>query len=163
ISSEAGGIYLGTIDSTSVTRLADPYSNTVFVGGRLLYVVDGMVVARSLDAERARLTDEAIEVAGPVAFAGALGFGAFSASTTGMIDYASGGAFAASRVSWVDRGGKTLGEFAAGTDLTRQAAYNQRLSPDGRRIVLNVYPAMTSDIWIVDVARDVPSRFTFDP
>src|SRR5262249_52628291 len=113
ISSEAGGIYLGTIDSTSVTRLADPYSNTVFVGGRLLYVVDGMVVARSLDAERARLTDEAIEVAGPVAFAGALGFGAFSASTTGMMAYASGGAFAASRVSWVDRGGKTLGEFAA--------------------------------------------------
>jgi Tol biopolymer transport system component len=62
--------------------------------------------------------------------------------------------------TWFDRAGKQLGTVG------EPGAYEQiALSPDGRQAaVQRLDPRLeTSDIWLLDLARGVLSRFTFDP
>lgn len=60
----------------------------------------------------------------------------------------------------MDRNGKKLGTVGEPGELT-----NPVLSPDGKRVLLNIRdPSIkTRDIWIEDLARGTGSRFTFDP
>ena len=122
-----------------------------------------MIVARSFDPTSGQLAENTVEVAGPIAFTGGLGFGSFSVSSTGVIAYTAGTASVATTgISWLDRQGRPLGVLAAGTDLSSYNSYSVRLSPDGRWAVLSTFPSATADLELVDIARDVKSRFTFD-
>ena len=40
---------------------------------------------------------------------------------------------------------------------------NPEISPDGLRVAVNSVVQNNNDIWIIDVARNVMSRFTFEP
>ena len=76
-----------------------------------------------------------------------------------MLAYQTGPAAAGSQLVWFDRTGKqigVLGDPAVYSDL--------ELSPDGKRASVSI-PAQagTRDIWLYDVARGLPTRFTFDP
>ena len=79
----------------------------------------------------------------------------FSASESGVLVTAP--LFApASRLLWMDRNGKetgSLGEAASFGSL--------RLSPDGRKVVADVYDAVhdTADIWVYDASSGIGSRF----
>ena len=59
---------------------------------------------------------------------------------------------------WRDRSGKEVG--STGPPGTYSSF---RLSPDERSIVFNRPGPAGSDIWVLDIARGVPSRITFDP
>jgi Tol biopolymer transport system component len=64
------------------------------------------------------------------------------------------------RLAWFDRAGTiqgTIGDAARYSDL--------ELSPDGKRATVNVVDPTqnTRDIWVIDLARGLRSRFTFDP
>ncbi len=62
-------------------------------------------------------------------------------------------------MTWVDRAGKALGSVG------RPGAYrNPELSPDGARVAVNAVDPQggTQDLWLVELARGVASRFTFD-
>ena len=63
-------------------------------------------------------------------------------------------------MTWVDRAGKALGAIGQ-PGLYR----NPELSPDGARVAVNALDAQggTQDLWLVELARGVTSRFTFDP
>jgi Tol biopolymer transport system component len=63
------------------------------------------------------------------------------------------------RLLWFDRAGTPRGEIGdAG------AFRNPRLSPNGSQVVVErTDTSGNRDLWIVDVARGVPTRFTFDP
>ncbi len=88
---------------------------------------------------------------------------AFSASTTGVLTYRTGGQLDQSnarQLTWVDRAGKALGAIG------QPGVYrNPALSPDGARVAVNALDAQgrTQDLWLVELARGVASRFTFDP
>ena len=63
-------------------------------------------------------------------------------------------------MTWVDRGGNALGSVG------QPGPYrNPELSPDGTRVAVNAVDAQggTQDLWLVEMARGVTSRFTFDP
>jgi Tol biopolymer transport system component len=94
-------------------------------------------------------------------FTGTLESGAFSLSDTGVLAYETGdsGGFR-TQLTWVDRNGKEVGTLGDRDDY-RQV----RLSPDGLRAAVTIPdPAtMTTDIWILDVERNVRTRFTSDP
>jgi len=63
-------------------------------------------------------------------------------------------------LTWVDRAGKALGA------LGQPGLYrNPALSPDGARVAVDALDpqAHTQDLWLVELARGVASRFTFDP
>jgi Tol biopolymer transport system component len=63
---------------------------------------------------------------------------------------------------WFDRSGKPFGRIGEGSDLVKDNSYYQSISPDGRRVALGAFQSPTADLWLVDIARDIASRFTFD-
>jgi serine/threonine protein kinase len=160
---DATGIYLGSLDSPNSTRLVGAYSNTAFVDGRLLFVSEGALLAQSLDLDAGRVVGDTVEIAGPVAFSGGSGFAAFSASSNGVLAYTAGGggSVASSEQRWFDRQGTQLGQLGETSVITGNS-YSEKLSPDGRTVAISSFRGATADIWLVDIARAVPSRFTFD-
>jgi Tol biopolymer transport system component len=60
---------------------------------------------------------------------------------------------------WFDRDGKALGALGLPTNYGSVA-----LAPDGKRVATDrIDVTGNSDIWVLDAARSVPTRFTFDP
>jgi Tol biopolymer transport system component len=163
---DAVGLYLGSLDSSEVVRLSPQYSNSQFVNGQLLFVVNGMIAAQQLDVAQGRLVGKAVDIAGPTAFSGGLGFESFSAAADGsMLAYAPGaGSGATMEIQWLDRTKPTAAasQLTTTTDLTRYDAYFEELSPDGATMAVAQFRAGTPDLWLFDFRRDTFSRFTFD-
>jgi hypothetical protein len=85
------------------------------------------------------------------------GTGAFSVSQTGELVYQTG-ASVGSRLTWFDRAGKILGTVG---DAGPYA--DVQLSPDGHwASATKVTSEGRQDVWLVDVARNLPRRFTID-
>ena len=63
-------------------------------------------------------------------------------------------------MTWFDRAGRALGTVGEAAPYI-----NLALSPDERRVAvaLGTGSPENLDIWIIDIARNVPSRLTFDP
>jgi dipeptidyl aminopeptidase/acylaminoacyl peptidase len=85
----------------------------------------------------------------------------FSASQTGILVVQIGAAVVTgAQLEWTDRAGKPLGTLAD------RAAYDEvSVAPDGRSVAVSAIDekAGTHDIWICDVARNLKTRFTFEP
>ena len=158
---DATGIYFSSVGSTGTSRLVPQYSNGIYSNGHLLYVAESVIVARSLDPVRGTVGDP-VELAGPVAYTGGLGFSAFSATAT-LLAFPSGTATAPTSLpQWFDRGGKLLGRLGQSSDLASYNAYYPAVSPDGRKVAIAAFQSATADLWLVDMDRDVSSRFTFN-
>jgi len=83
--------------------------------------------------------------------------GLFSVSSNGTLVYVNGVNTPATQLLWFDRSGKPLG--AIGTE----GQYNDlSLSPDDTRVVVTKGQGEGGDLWLIDLARKVPTRFTFD-
>jgi Tol biopolymer transport system component len=87
------------------------------------------------------------------------GLRTFSVSSSGVLAYHAGPGNKTQLV-WLDRAGRELGVLGP-------PAYHfaPRLSPDGTRLAVDRYDqdSTTGDIWLMDLARSIASRFTFDP
>ena len=108
-----------------------------------------------------KLRGDPAPVASPITRLVASSFpGAFSASANGVLAFRRGGVIAEDRLVWFDRSGKSLGTVGGVADYT-----NPALSPDGNRLAVGIRDPSTArrDVWILDLARDAASRFTFDP
>jgi hypothetical protein len=73
-----------------------------------------------------------------------------SSADTGAFAYRLASPSARERLSWRDRSGKRLEPYF---DFDGRAV---ELSPDGRRAVV----ARGGDLWLIDLARALPTRFT---
>jgi Tol biopolymer transport system component len=156
---ERSGVYLKSLDSGESRLVARASSNVNYVQpGYLVYARDGVLEAQPFDVDRATTTGEPSTIAEQIDQFPESGIAAFSVSDGGLLAYRGGGA-ATSRLLWVDRAGNRLGEVG------EAARYrNPRLSPDGTRVAVeNSDQLGNRDIWLIDVARGVPGRFTFDP
>lgn len=155
------GIYLGALDSKEGKRIG-PGSSALFVPPSwLLYVRGSTLVAQSFDPDKATLSGDAIPIAEQVAIvaAGGPSGGAFSVSQNGVLAYRRALPPTSTELTWYDRNGKKLGTVGEDAVYTSPA-----LSPDGKRLAIGrVDPSTnTRDIWVIDLARNVSSRFTFD-
>src|SRR5206468_4269725 len=62
-------------------------------------------------------------------------------------------------LAWFDRSGKMIGALGEPGDF-----HGFSVSPDGKYVMFSRLDGDgSSDLWLVDLAREVPSRFTFDP
>jgi serine/threonine-protein kinase len=126
--------------------------------GHLVYAVSGglRAVGFNLDSleTRGTPTPVATGVVNPSPIAAD-----FDVSGDGTLFYITGGAQGVVQRSlvWVDRQGR---EEAIETPL--RAYTFPRLSPDGRQVALDIRD-QESDIWILDLGRNVLRRLTFDP
>jgi Tol biopolymer transport system component len=125
--------------------------------GRLLFNRGGALLAQSVDDRFAPVGDADVVVdIGDIALGGVTPL-SYSMSTNGTLAYMAGAAVGQTQLTWFDRDGKPLGTVGP------QAVYNDlSLSPDDTRVALTRGETASEDIWLIDLARSVPTRFTFD-
>jgi Tol biopolymer transport system component len=152
---------VGSLDSKKTRVLGTGDSRAEYSPpGYVLFARGGSLVAQAFDPGGARFRGEPFPVAEAIQ-TGPNGGADFSVSENGILVYATGGT-QNNRMVWVDREGRELSEVStAGLDNV----LNPDLSPDGRRVAIRVQDpqSRTRDLWLVDLVRSVPSRFTFDP
>jgi eukaryotic-like serine/threonine-protein kinase len=154
------GIFVGSLRSRQTKRVADLDVPAYFAQpGYLLFVRDKVLMAQPFDPKALSVTGEPVVVGRDVQYVSTWGSAAFSTSDTGVLAY-QGASPAPRQLVWLDRSGTKIGNFADEAEW----AEDPRLSPDeSQAAVKRVDPTTRSaDIWILDVRRGIPSRFTFD-
>ncbi|MGD8921871.1 MAG: hypothetical protein PVH24_01385, partial [Candidatus Zixiibacteriota bacterium] len=157
----SGGRYrlkVGSLDSRETKSLFDADARVEYAPqGYIIYVKDGIVLARAFD-------DKSLEVTGePIPLIQGVGGGwaaNFSVSDNGVLFCKTGSSGENSELVWLDRKGNELGKVG------QPAAYGDiALSPDGTRLAYDLYDeqAQSTDLWVYDLKRNVSSRLTFDP
>ncbi|MEQ1761211.1 MAG: protein kinase [Vicinamibacterales bacterium] len=165
--SDATGIYLSALDGSAPTRLAPDRSQAVYLpagpgdvsggGGWLLWGRASTLVAQRLDLDQQTLVGDPVTLAdGMGAIVGTL-TGGWSVAAPGLVAYRTG-ATSQRQLTWVDRSGTARGTVGA-SDSTLGAS---RVSPDGRRVVVERTVQGNSDLWLLDADGARMSRFTFD-
>jgi dipeptidyl aminopeptidase/acylaminoacyl peptidase len=126
--------------------------------GYWLFVEQGTLLAQPVDAATLERTGEPIKIAEGISYNRTIGHAAFSISTTGVLAYQ--GAGDDSRLVWYDRRANVTD-----TGWGTQDYSSVRFSLDGQRAAVDVVDRQTgtADIWIYDVLRGMPVRFTDDP
>src|SRR5439155_1176868 len=126
----------------------------------LLYARSGTLMAQRFDVGKLQLRGEPLPIAEGVGVSGVFNHAEYSVSESGLLVYNSSGIGFESQLTWFDRAGKrltTLGEQSSGQ-------YRLQLSPDEKQLAIDrMDPMGTWDVWTIDLARGIPSRFTFDP
>jgi Tol biopolymer transport system component len=163
----SNGIYVGSLDGSSAVKLLPDESSAEYVSGDssgksglLLFRREGSLMAVPFDPGAARSTGDAFPIAEQVGIAGNTNHAAFSASENGVLAYMAGALDAEVReLGWVDRTGKRTPLGQPGAIVVAA------LSPDGKRVVYSkrAEGGDNADLWMLDVVRGVPSRFTFRP
>jgi hypothetical protein len=141
--------------------------NSRYANGAIVFSRADRVFAQPFDPDRMRLSGDPTLIADRVdtQVVGA----AFAVSANGILVYAGGRETPRSRLTWIDRSGRTLATLGDDADYS-----NLELSPDGRRLAVSVPDASSGqrfdvtgagfrrDIYVFD-ERGVAQRLTFDP
>jgi Tol biopolymer transport system component len=162
VQAAASGLYIGSLDvapekqerrQIAATPYAALYAPTPRgSAGHLLFLRGKTLFAQPFDPNlfalggAPRAIAENVEARGPL--------GEFSVSQTGLLAFSSAGNLIRS-VAIVSRDGTTV------ETLGRPGAYEvARRSPDGRSLALVLRGAPVTNIWVMETARGVPTRFT---
>jgi serine/threonine protein kinase len=153
--------YVGSLDSKEPRHVISADGAVVFAEpGYIVFARDQALVAQRLDTKRFEVMG-APQLTGEVPGAGGSWTGAprASVSTNGVIVHT--GDFRLTELVWFDRQGKRQERVTLGEGLYN----NQSISRDGKRVVVARWNSGTSgqgsDLWTVELARGVATRFTF--
>ena len=155
------GLHMASLDSSQTTRLAEADTGGVFAApGSVLFGRQTVLLAQPFDAATLSLKGEPVPVAEHLESGVFGGVVSFSVSDTGTLAYGIGtGREVLDQLTWFDRQGKPLGTIGSpgnyiGVDL----------SPDEKQVAVHRHVQGTGgDLWLLDLARDATSRFTFEP
>jgi dipeptidyl aminopeptidase/acylaminoacyl peptidase len=154
---EDSGIFITSLNdpskSTRVIALQPKAFNGIqfVLPNILIYSNEGKVIAQRLDKNWTG-------VQGSPTVLGEDLDGQFSASNTGLLVYHKATPDAGRQLRWYDQNGKQ------GADVGPVRTYgNVDLSPTGDRAAVDMVFENNRDIWVIDLARAVPSRITFNP
>jgi len=150
-------IHVASIDSTEAISIVRADGNPVFApSGFLLYPRGNILVAQPFDADHFRVFGEPAIVADQISINGAVDFASFSASGNGVLTYKRGIGEGVSQLVWTDRSGKILEKIGE-----PGVYFGPSLSPDGRKLAVEIDGHANSDIWVYDLARNTRTRLTF--
>jgi Tol biopolymer transport system component len=125
-----------------------------------LFVRDKTLLSQPFDADRLQFAGEPNVIAEQVAESTPRAPARFFA-TSRLLTYGGGGGGGSNQLIWFDRSGKRLSEIT-----NDDGSYARpELSPDEKRISTSAIHAQGNiiDFFIVDVARNIPTRLTFGP
>lgn len=124
--------------------------------GYLVFSSGEVVMAARFDADRLELTGNAVPVMQSVDVAN------FAVSETGMVltregwfSVSTATPTGANQLMWVDRTGAVAPIFPEENVFRRP-----RLSPDGRRIAVEIFEGESTDVWVYEIARGTRIRLT---
>jgi serine/threonine protein kinase len=155
--SEHRGIYAGSLDGGIQKFLVHTESSAVYAApGYLLYVDGDTLLGQAFDVARLEIKGEPFTVAEHVGRSTGFSIGA-STSSTGMVAYAAA-ILHRGRLTWFDRAGNSLDSVGVEGDYS-----DFRLSPNGQMLAVSLVDpkAWNPDVWLIDLVRGGPSRFTF--
>ena len=160
--SPEGRIMASSLDDPNRhTELLKGSAHATYVqsAGSLLFLSDRTLMAQAFDPSHLKLSGEPEGVANDVG-TGAfprVGIGQFSASDSGVLVHGQG-ILPNRQFAWFDRQGKELERLRP-----EGMFYEMSLSPTGATAAFRQMTTNNSDVWMMDLARAVPSRFTFSP
>jgi Tol biopolymer transport system component len=157
---EKKGVHVASLDAPDEWRRLLPIPmRSRYSSGHLLFVQDGStLLTQPFDAVRAEVTGDPVAVASSVASGLVPRWGWFSASGTDVLTYLEGNTNI--QLVWLDREGKRLGTLG---DPGRHRG-PIALSPDDSRVAVQIMADDgQSDIWVIDVTREMVSRVTSGP
>ena len=126
--------------------------------GYIAWVDEGRLLVQAFDAETTTLEGSPHELAGDVDSFVSTGRADFSISAEGTVIYAP--MDQPNRIEWLDRQGRVLGPAAASLPYAEV-----RLDRTGRWLATSVITPGDGlrDLWVIDIERGVPQRFTDQP
>ena len=160
--SDASGhaVVVGSIDDDDEVELMRSTAAADYAAGWLLYAREATLMARPFDAERLEFTGDAVPVCEDVMVINGAAVVVASASDGDVLAYQSGGGRRGGVLTWFDRTGtpqSTIGD---------QREYREVwISPDGTMAAVGIDDQTSgmSDIWILELDRELASRLTSDP
>ena len=157
---ENTGIMIGSLDSKETKPLLNTdNSNAAYAPpGYLLFLRERTLMAQSFDASKLELAGDPFPLAEEVDRITGAAFGLFSVSETGALIYGSGNTGDV-ELAWFDRSGKQFGTVGPPA-----VYFTPFLSPDEKRLAItrDDLKGSTADVWLIDLARGIPTRFTFN-
>jgi len=153
-----GRIRVGELDSMETSNLVPADSAAAYSSGHLLFDREGTLMAEPFETASRRFTGDAFPIAEHVGIEGSR-YASVSVSATGTLVYGRGVLRPTTRLTWINRAGRILGTIGEPATFASVA-----LSSDERRVAATIQAAGDArDIWILDVTRGTPARFTFEP
>ncbi|HEV3056981.1 MAG TPA: protein kinase [Vicinamibacterales bacterium] len=145
------GIFVTALDGSDVHRLVAGAQDPVFAPpNHLFFTRRGTLYVQSFDPTQRALAGEPVRIVDNV-----LGF-----SAAGPVLMYRVGTAETALLTWFDRAGKSLGT-AGPPDVN---ALSVELSPEGKRAAIHrADESGNSDIWSLDLSRNVLTRLTSDP
>ena len=126
--------------------------------GALLFIRNGTLFAARLDLKKATLTGPAVPLVEAVTVVPPFFVADLGISRSGVVAYSRGNLTAPPRtLVSVDKTGNALPIVS----LIR-GFEDPRISPDGKRIAVTIRSTVDTDVWLIDIARGIPTRATFD-
>lgn len=156
------GVYAGSLDSKETRRLVDADTGGVFAPPDfVLFARQAALYAQRVDLNKMVPNGDPFVIAekvemGDLTEAGRL---VHSASLAGTLAYRGIGRRPERQLTWFDRAGKPLGTLG---EPDRGEKDTPRLSPDGQYVAIGRSVDGNADLWLIETARGVPRRITFD-
>jgi serine/threonine-protein kinase len=127
--------------------------------GYLVFMRRNTMFAARFSAERLELLGDPVPVLEGIEFLPTYGNASFSFSDNGVLAHLTAQeSLTPSRLVWLDRQGK-----ATPASIHERIINEGRISPDGRRVALQILdPPLRDNLWMLDLARDSLTRFTYD-
>lgn len=159
-SNDGAHIFVRSLDSDEDRAVVSASSLAMYAPpGYLLYVQQGTLLAQPFDATSAQVKGEPFPIVERVKYLNPTGNAAFWVSENGVLAYQSRAHV--SRLVWFDRTGEEKGQVGTPGEYG-----GLRLSADAQRVVVSMADPRSSagvhDLWIYELARNTPTRFTVD-
>jgi eukaryotic-like serine/threonine-protein kinase len=162
--SGGGTVQVASLDGGDARVLLNADGPAIFAPpNRLLFIRGAALMAQTFDPQRLALDGDPKLVVPNASMGTLFSFRAsVSASASGVLAFARPRGGSVGQLRWFDRAGQSFGSVAQPPD---GEYLNPALSPNGALLAVNLMDPRTGDwdIWVIDVARGVPSRLTSDP
>ena len=152
-----GGVHVGQLGDSATRKVLDANAAVYAPTGHLFFVRQGSLFAQPFDATRFEVTGTPTLIAQDIVMGPIDGNAGLSVSAAGPIVYRRGESGSQRRVAWVDRRGQPLAALPA---VERIGGLGVALSDDDAFVA---WTQLGGDLWLLEVARGVSTRFTFGP
>jgi len=155
--SDDSALCVAALDGSDRKLLLKADSNVLYAApGYLLFARGVTLMGQSFDARTLQLSGEPFPIAQPLGYSYSNSSSSASVSENGALVYL-GDATSSRQLVWFDRSGKQQDNVGPPGEMNDIV-----LSLDGKRVAIQRFVEGNFDIWLMDLGRGVPSRFTFD-
>ncbi len=158
---DSNRVYLASLDGGDPQVIATSQSQAEYSAGHLLTVREEVLLATPMGPGIGKLEEDGVPlVENVLVLGGGAACGVFSSTPAGMLAYQVSAGHTAKYLAWTGPGGSQLGKVGDPGEFA-----HPRVSPDGTQAVVEVADPETesSDLWLVNLASGLRTRFTFDP